>query len=64
MSDGPARLGTAEGCPRTVAHRHSCMQGEMAAQQDHSRRRMQVQSAVEAYAGQRLSGMPSPSSCC
>jgi hypothetical protein len=63
MSDGPARLGMAEGYPRTVAHRHSCVLGEMAAQQDHRSRRMQVQSAVEACAGQRLPGMPSPGSC-
>jgi hypothetical protein len=62
MSDGPARLGTGEGCPRTVAHRHSCVLGQMAEHQYHSGRRIQVESAVEACAGQRLPGMPSPGS--
>jgi hypothetical protein len=62
MSDGPARLGTAEECPRTVADRHSCVLGQMAEHQDHSGRRIQVESAVEACAGQRLPRMPSPAS--
>jgi hypothetical protein len=62
MPDGPARLGTVQGCPRTVTHRHSCVLGEMAEQPYHSARRMQVESTVEACAGQRLSGIPSSGS--